>query len=65
MNSGRSTDIVAVHKDSFPYIRQGERGKRRLKESSLTWAQPLQVLGVKPWDSFGRWVAYAEVGGEW
>jgi len=46
-----SPDIVAVHEDFLPRLLQGERNERRLRSSSLTWAQPLQILEVKPWDN--------------
>jgi len=46
-----SPDVVAVHKGFLPHIRSGERNEGRLRESNLTWAQPLQALEVKPWDS--------------
>jgi len=45
-----SPDIVAVHDGFLPHIRSGERDGRRLEQSNLTWAQPLQALEVKPWD---------------
>ena len=44
-------DVVAVHSGFLPNILSEERKKRRLRESNLTWAQPLQVLEVKPWDN--------------
>ena len=46
-----SPDIVAVHNDFLPHIHSGERDQQCLEQSNLTWAQPLQVLEVKPWDS--------------
>ena len=46
-----SPDVVAVHDGFLPHICSGERDERRLKQSNLTWAQPLQALEVKPWDS--------------
>jgi hypothetical protein len=46
-----SPDVVAVHDGFLPHIRSGERDKQHLKQSNLTWAQPLQALEVKPWDS--------------
>jgi hypothetical protein len=46
-----SPDIVAVHSGFLPHILPGEKAERRLNESNLTWAQPLQVLEVKPWDN--------------
>ena len=46
-----SPDIVAVHEDFLPHIHPRERDEGRLEESRLTWAQPLQVLEVKPWDN--------------
>jgi len=49
--NGLSPDIVAVHGDFLPHIRSEERDEGRLKESNLTWAQPLQALEVKPWDN--------------
>jgi len=48
---GLSPDVVAVHDGFLPHICSEERDKKRLKESNLTWAQPLQALEVKPWDS--------------
>ena len=44
-------DVVAVHSDLLPHICSKEREDMHLKESNLTWAQPLQVLEVKPWDN--------------
>lgn len=44
-------DIIAVHEDFLPHIRSKENEDARLKESNVTWAQPLQVLEVKPWDN--------------
>ena len=49
--NGLSPDVVAVHDGFLPHIRSEERDSGRLKESNLTWAQPLQALEVKPWDS--------------
>jgi len=49
--NGLSPDVVAVHDGFLPHILPEERDKARLKESNLTWAQPLQALEVKPWDS--------------
>ena len=46
-----SPDVVAVHDGYLPHICSEERNKGRLKESNLTWAQPLQALEVKHWDS--------------
>lgn len=46
-----SSDVVAVHDDFLPHIRSGENKEQRLKESNLTWAQPLQALEVKPSDN--------------
>ena len=46
-----SPDIVAVHQDFLPHLLSGERAKRCLSSSNLTWAQPLQILEVKPWDN--------------
>ena len=46
-----SPDLVAVHDGFHPHICSEGRYKHRLKESNLTWAQPLQVLEVNPWDS--------------
>ena len=43
-----SPDIVAVHKDFLSHLSQDEREAHQLKESRLTWAQPLQMLEVKP-----------------
>jgi hypothetical protein len=43
-----SPDIVAVHKDFFSHLPRNEREAHQLKESRLTWAQPLQILEVKP-----------------
>ena len=45
-----SPDIVAVHETLSPHICSGIRDGRPLNRSNLTWAQPLQVLEVKPWD---------------
>jgi hypothetical protein len=44
-------DIVAVHEDFHARLRPNERNNGCLKRSNLTWAQPLQVLEVKPFDS--------------
>ena len=49
--NGLSPDVVAVHNDFLPHIRSEERAKKCLTESNLTWAQPLQALEFKPWDS--------------
>ena len=49
--NGLSPDVVAVHNDFLPHIRSEERAKNCLTESNLTWAQPLQALEFKPWDS--------------
>ena len=46
-----SPDIVAVHADFFDRLPQKDRDAKRLGKSRLTWAQPLQVLEVKPWNS--------------
>jgi len=46
-----SPDLVAVHHDFLSHLHPGESDEQRLKRSNLTWAQPLQVLEVKPWDS--------------
>ena len=46
-----SPDVVAVHDGFLPHIRSEERDEGCLKTSNLTWAQPLQALEVKPWDS--------------
>ena len=44
-------DIVAVHRTSLSHIYPDERQEKQLHFSNLTWAQPLQVLEVKPWDN--------------
>jgi len=43
-------DVVAVHEKFLPHIPPGELGGWHLKGLNLTWAQPLQVLEVKPSD---------------
>ena len=43
-------DIVAVHDELLADTRPEELGKWNLERSNLTWAQPLQVLEVKPSD---------------
>lgn len=43
-------DIVAVHDDFFPRLRSEEREQSRITKTKLTWAQPLQLLEVKPFD---------------
>ena len=43
-----SPDIVAVHGDFLPYVDVEEDP---LKKPRMTWAHPLQVLEVKPWDN--------------
>ena len=45
-----SPDIVAVHNDFLHHLDSNERETHCLKDSNLTWAHPLQVLEVKPWD---------------
>ena len=42
---------MAVHDGFLPHINPEEREEGCLKKSNLTWAQPLQALEVKPWDS--------------
>ena len=51
MMPGLSPDIVAVHADFFDHLDEEERNEKWLGTSNLTWAQPLQVLEVKPWNS--------------
>ena len=51
MMNDLSPDIVAIHDDFLPHIHEKECDERRLKDSNLSWAQPLQILEVKPWDS--------------
>ena len=46
-----SPDVVAVHNGFLPHIRPEEDDEGCLRESNLSWAQPLQALEVKPWDS--------------
>jgi hypothetical protein len=46
-----SPDVVAVHGGFLPHMRSSERNEACLKELNLTWAQPLQALEIKPWDS--------------
>ena len=48
MNS-LSPDLVAVHREFLSHISPQERESNCLSTSNLTWAQPLQVLEVKPW----------------
>ena len=43
-----SPDIVAVHQDFLPHMGD-EEGPG--KKPSMTWAHPLQMLEVKPWDN--------------
>ena len=43
-----SPDIVAVHRDFLPHL-DDEQGLA--KKPTMTWAHPLQVLEVKPWDN--------------
>jgi hypothetical protein len=45
-----SPDLVAVHDRLLPHIHSEGREKRNTVESNLTWAHPLQVLEVKPWN---------------
>lgn len=52
MNEANLTpDLVAVHNDSLLHLLPEERRTGFLNGSNLTWAQPLQVLEVKPFDS--------------
>jgi len=44
-------DVVAVHHDSFSHLGQHDREQAEVGLSSITWAHPLQVLEVKPWDN--------------
>ena len=46
-----SPDIVAVHADFLDHIPQQGRDAGQLEGLNLTWAQPLQVLEVKPWNN--------------
>ena len=46
-----SPDVVAVHKDFLPYLDRKDLKERRLKNTRLTWANPLQTLEVKPFDA--------------
>ena len=46
MMNDLSPDIIAVHGDSLTRIQE-----RKLQGSNMTWAQPLQVLEVKPSDN--------------
>ena len=46
-----SPDLVAVHEGFTAHISLEESDKNCLETSNLTWAQPLQVLEVKPWDN--------------
>ncbi|KAF9642206.1 hypothetical protein BDM02DRAFT_3193691, partial [Thelephora ganbajun] len=46
-----SPDVVAVHNGFLQHICLGEWNERHLRETNLTWAQPLQALEIKPWDS--------------
>jgi len=48
---GLSPDVVTVHRDFLHNIGPGEMTEQRLTKSNLSWAQPLQVLEVKPWDN--------------
>lgn len=43
-----SSSIGAVHEDSACCIEQDELDRQRLDKSNLTWAQPAQVLELKP-----------------
>ena len=44
-------DLVAVHQDSLSHLNEDEKKDAQLHISNITWAQALQVLEVKPWDS--------------
>jgi hypothetical protein len=44
-------DITAVHAEFLNHIPPQADGAGQLGGSTLTWAQPLQVLEVKPWNS--------------
>jgi len=44
-------DVVAVHHDSFLHLDQHDREQAVVGRSNIMWAQPLQVLEVKPWDN--------------
>jgi hypothetical protein len=43
-----SPDIIAVHRDFFSSMPLEEQQQRALGEQRLTWAQPMQILEVKP-----------------
>lgn len=45
-----SPDIVAVDKGFLRHMHPEERRTRKVSKTSLTWAQPLRVLEVKPWN---------------
>jgi len=60
-------DVVAVHHDFLHNLSPREIAERRLKETNLSWAQPLQVLEVKPCDTAlvdGSHMPRLKVGGE-
>jgi hypothetical protein len=51
LNKGNlEPDIVAVHKGFLPLLTDDEREEGQINGTNLTWAQPLQVLEVKPSD---------------
>jgi len=60
-------DVVAVHHDFLHNLGPGEMAEQRLKGTNLSWAQPLQVLEVKPCDNAlvdGSYMPRLKVGGE-
>ena len=62
-----SPDLVAVHQESLKSFQPDEKDENKLQRSNITWAQPLQVLEVKPWDSAlvdGSCMSMLKVNGE-
>jgi len=51
MMNDLSPDLVAVHQESLDSFQPDEKVEDKLQFSNITWAQPLQVLEVKPWDN--------------
>lgn len=60
-------DIVTVHEKLFEGLLPEERQQRRLQETNLTWAHPLQMLEVKPGGRLlvdGSWMPRLKVNGK-
>jgi len=65
--SNLKPDVVVVRHNFLHHIGSGETAEQRLKEANLSWAQPLQVLEVKPCDNAlfdGSYMPRLKVGSE-